>query len=106
MGQRHPEGKQLLLSPPVLPVLLPPYLLLFVLAAVVILRFTTVKPLLHFDQEVRPGWELSEETLVDSELSYACLEGKAAVMSLPGLPSDGVCVFGGGGCCSLCVIKP
>lgn len=51
VGQGHPEGQQLLLSPPVLPFFLlplPPHLLFFLLMPC--LSWTTLEPLPHFDQ--------------------------------------------------------
>lgn len=66
-GQGHPEGQELLFSPPVLPfllLLLPPYLPLFLLTSVLMPRLsqTALEPLPHCDHGgdagvVRPGCE-------------------------------------------------
>lgn len=90
VGQRHPEGKQLLLSPPLLPLLLPPHLLLFLLAAVLMLGFTTVEPLPHFDQG-DSGRSVQAGSCVRRRWRTACcrmLVWKARRLSLPGLSSD------------------
>lgn len=60
MGQRHPEGEQLLLSPLVLPLLLPPHLFLCILVTALMPGLTDMEPLPHFD--VRPRCQLCVET--------------------------------------------
>lgn len=80
MGQRHPEGEQLLLSPPVLPLLLPPHLSLCLLVTALMLGLTDGEPLPHFDVRPRCQFVCGDRMV--------CRQGKTAVMSLPGLPSN------------------